>query len=150
MGNEKRCPCPQERQQTITVPFLYLSYLHRYLRTYNRLLCTNLIITTNQSGIRPGDSVTNQLIYLFIVHELINVLIVMKTCAIDLFILLRSKTFDNVWHERLIFERKQHGVTGNLLKLLTKSVSNRKKKVMLNGMDSEWGLINSRVPSVYQ
>ena len=38
------------------------------------------------------------------------------------------------------------GVTGNLLKLLENYLSNRKQRVVLNGMHSDWGLINSGVP----
>ena len=57
-----------------------------------------------------------------------------------------SKTFDEVWHEGLIFKLKQNGVTGNLLKLLENYLNNRKQRVVLNGMHSDWGLINSGVP----
>ena len=57
-----------------------------------------------------------------------------------------SKAFDKVRHERLIFKLKQNGVTGNLLKLLENYLSNRKHRVVLNGMHSDWGLINSGVP----
>ena len=57
-----------------------------------------------------------------------------------------SKAFDKVWHEGLIFKLKQNGVTGNLLKLLENDLSNRKQRVVFNGMHSDWGLINSGVP----
>ena len=57
-----------------------------------------------------------------------------------------SKAFDKVWHEGLIFKLKQNGVTGNFLKLLQNYLSNRKQRVVLNGMHSDWGLINSGVP----
>ena len=94
---------------------------------YNHLVSNNLI-TNNQSRFRPGDSVTDQLIYL--VHELLK--------SFD-----TSKAFDKVWHKGLIFKLLQNGVTGNLLKLLENYLSNR---VVLNGMHSDWGLINSGVP----
>ena len=51
-----------------------------------------------------------------------------------------------MWHEGLIFKLKQYGVTGNLLKLLENYHNNRKQRVVLNGMHSYWGLINSGVP----
>ena len=52
------------------------------------------------------------------------------------------KAFGKVW---LIFKLKQNGVTGNLLKLLVNYLSNSKQRVVLNGMHSNWGLINSSV-----
>ena len=57
-----------------------------------------------------------------------------------------SKAFDKVWHEGLIFILKQHWLTGNLLKLSENCLSNRKERMVQNGMHSEWGLINSGVP----
>ena len=57
-----------------------------------------------------------------------------------------SKAFDKVWHEGLIFKLKQNGVTGNFLKLLVNYLSNRKQRVVLNGMFSDWDFINSGVP----
>ena len=101
---------------------------------YNHPVINNLI-TNNQSGFRPGDSVTNQLIYL--VHEIFRSFDCnenLEVRSVDL-----VKAFDKVWHEGLIFKLKQNGVTGNLLKLLENYLSNRKQKVMLNGMHSDWG-----------
>ena len=40
----------------------------------------------------------------------------------------------------------QNGVTGNLLKLLENYLTNREQRVVLNGMHSDWGSINSGVP----
>ena len=37
-------------------------------------------------------------------------------------------------------------VTGNLLKMLKNNLSNREQRVVLNGMSSDWGGINSGVP----
>ena len=56
-----------------------------------------------------------------------------------------SKAFDKVWHEGLIFKLKQNGIEGVLLTVLTSYLSNR-KRVVLNGTKSEWGIIESGVP----
>ena len=82
---------------------------------YNRLVSNNLI-TNNQSGFRPGDSVTNQLIYL--VHEIFKSFDCNENLEVRSVYLDISKAFDQVWHEGLIFKLKHNGVTGNLLKLL--------------------------------
>ena len=55
------------------------------------------------------------------------------------------KAFGKVWHEGFIFKLKQNGVTGKLLKLLV-NLSNKKQRVVLNRMHSDWGLIGSGVP----
>ena len=110
---------------------------------YNQLVSNNLI-TNNQSGFRPGDSVTNQLIYL--VDEIFKSFECNENLEVRSVNLDMSKAFDEVWHEGIIFKLKQNGVTGNLLKLLENNISNRKQRVVLNGMHSDWGLINSDVP----
>ena len=110
---------------------------------YNHLVSNNLI-TNNQSGFRPGDSVTNQLIYL--AHENFKSFDCNENLEVRSVDLDMSKAFDKVRHEGLIFKLKQNGVTGNLLKLLENYLSNRKQRVVLNGMHSDWGLITSGVP----
>ena len=57
-----------------------------------------------------------------------------------------SKAFDKVWHEGLIFKLKQNGIEGKLLDLLQSYLSNRKQKVIINGVDSNWGDIKAGVP----
>ena len=110
---------------------------------YNRLVSNNLI-TNNQSGFRPGDSVTNQLIYL--VYEIFKSFDCNENLEVRSVYLDISKAFDQVWHEGLIFKLKHNGVTWNLLKLLENYPCNRKQRVLLNGMHSDWRLINSDVP----
>ena len=84
------------------------------------------LITKNQSGFRPGDSTTNQLIDL--VDEI-------------------HQAFDSkVWHDGLIFKMKQNGITGNLLKLFHNYLSNRKQRVVLNGFSYDYSSIDSGVP----
>ena len=110
---------------------------------YNHLVSNNLI-TNNLSGFRPGDSVTNQLIYL--VHETFKSFNCNENIEVRSVYLDMSKAFDKVWHEGLIFKLKQNGVTGNLLKLLENYLNNKKQRVVLNGMHSDWGLSNSGKP----
>ena len=46
------------------------------------------------------------------------------------------KAFDKVWHEGLIFKLKQSGIVGKLLAILQNYLSNRKQRVVINGMES--------------
>ena len=57
-----------------------------------------------------------------------------------------SKAFDKVWHEGLIFKLKQNGIEGKFLNLFQNYLNNRKQRVVLNGMESNWGDIKSGVP----
>ena len=110
---------------------------------YNYLISNNLI-TKKQSGFRPGDSVTNQL--LAIVNE-IHTAFNDKNCQeVRSVYLDMSKAFDKVWHEGLIFKLKQNGVEGKLLALFQNYLSNRKQRVVINGSESKWEDIKSGVP----
>ena len=65
------------------------------------------LISQNQSGFKPGDSCTNQLlsithqIYKSDGHEVRSVFIDM------------SKAFGKVWHKGLVFKLKENGTSGN-------------------------------------
>ena len=49
-----------------------------------------------------------------------------------------SKAFDKVWHEGLLFKLEHIGISGNLLNLLKRFLSNRFQQVVLNGQCSSW------------
>ena len=99
-----------------------------------RFFLDNKLITTNQSGFKPGDSYINQL--LSITHEIYK--------SFDDWLEVRSvfldicKAFDKVWHEEVIFKLEQNGISGDLLNILTDFLSNRKQRVVLNGQVSTW------------
>ena len=110
---------------------------------YNHLISNNLI-STNQSGFRPGDSCTNQLLSL--VHDIQNAFNDVNCLEVRSVYLDMSKAFDKVWHEGLIFKLKQNGVDGKLLCLLKNYLSQRVQRVLINGFESDWGDIQSGVP----
>ena len=98
-------------------------------------LTANRLITKNQSGFRPGDSTTNQLLYLVDeIHQGFDSAECFEVRAVFLDI---SKAFDKVWHDGLIFKLKQNGVSDGLLKLFQNYLSNRKQRVVLNGSHSD-------------
>ena len=109
------------------------SYLH-----------TNNLITKNQSGFRPGDSTTNQLLYLVdVLHRSFDYTESLEVRAVFLDI---SKALDKVWHNGLIFKLEQNGISGGLLQLLENYLSNRKQRVVLNNFNSQYSSIESGVP----
>ena len=114
-----------------------------FMHLYNHLIKNNLI-TKNQSGFRPGDSVTNQLIYL--VHEISKSFNCDESLEVRSVYLDMSKAFDKVWHKGLLFKLEQNGVTGKLLEFFKNYLNNREQRVALNGLFSDWGTIKSGVP----
>ena len=110
---------------------------------YNHLTKNNLI-TNNQSGFRPGDSTTNQL--LFLVHSIHKAFDHKDSRQVRAVFLDISKAFDKVWHSGLIFKLKQNGIDGKLLSLMASYLMDRKQRVVINGFSSEWGSIEAGVP----
>ena len=82
---------------------------------YNHLVENNLI-TENQSGFRPGDSVTNQLLSL--VNDIHTAFVDKYNLEVRSIYLDMSKAFD--------------------------TSHNRKQRVLINGSESDWGNIKLR------
>ena len=107
-----------------------------------RFFLDNKLISTNQSGFKPGDSCINQL--LSITHEIYKSFddgLEVRSVFLDI-----SKAFDKVWHEGVISKLKQNGISGDLLNILTDFLSNRKQRVVLNGQVCTWASVNAGVP----
>ena len=111
--------------------------LYSYLNVNNH-------ITKNQSGFRPDDSTTNQLLYL--VNEIHQAFENPKSLEVRAVFLDISKAFDKVWHKGLLFKLKQNGVSGSLLMFSQDYLNNRKQRVVLNGSYSSYSTIESGVP----
>ena len=122
------------------------NYIFEKIIVNNRYnyLNTNNLITNNQSGFRPGDSTTNQLLYL--VNEIHKAFDDPKSLEVRAVFLDISKAFDKVWHDGLLFKLNQNGISGGLLKLFENYLHNRKQRVVLNGSYSDYSLIESGVP----
>ena len=108
---------------------------------YKHFISNNLI-TKNQSGFRPGDSVTNQLIFLVDnIHSSSDINLEVRSVFLDM-----SKAFDKVWHEGLLFKLRQNGINGKLINILKIYLSNRKQRVLINCSESDRGEIEFGVP----
>ena len=102
----------------------------------------NNLISENQAGFKPGDSCVNQL--LAITHEIFSSFddnYEVRGVLLDI-----SKAFNKVWHEGIIHKLKRNRIPGNLLRLLTDFLKNRKQRVILNDQSSSWANINAGVP----
>ena len=112
---------------------------------YNSLFeffIANELISSNQSGFKPGDSCINQL--LSITHEIYKSFddgYEVRGVFLDI-----SKAFDKVWHNGLIYKLKQNGVSGNLLNSIIDFLDARKQRVVLNGQYSSWASVKAGVP----
>ena len=112
-----------------------------FLKMYNHFTSNNLI-TKNQSGFRPNDSATNQLICLVdSIHSSLDINLDVRSVFPDM-----SKAFDKVWHEGFIFKLNQNGINGKLLNLLKSYLANRLQRVLLNGSVYGWGIVESGAP----
>ena len=143
-------PVHKKDSKQIIKNYRPISLLPIFAKIFERTLFANMhnfftsngLITKNQSGFQPGESVTNQLICLVeSSHSSLDINLVVRSVFLDM-----SKAFDKVWHEGLLFKLKQNGISGKLLTLLKNYLSNRRQRVLVNGSSSQWGDIESGVP----
>ena len=116
----------------------------------DRLICNkifefyteNKLISPNQSGFKPEDSYVSQLFC--VTHDNYQSLDDgLETRAVFFNI---PKAFDKVWHEGLVFNLKQNGISVNLLNVITDFLYQRKQRVVLNGQHSPWSNVPAGVP----
>ena len=120
----------------ISLPPVFSKIFERLIfnSIYNYLL-TNKLLSPYQSGFKPGDSCSNQLIS--ITHEIFSSFDNYKSFETRGVFLDMLKAFDKVWHEGLMYKLKSFGISGNLLSLLNNFLSERFQRVILNGQTSE-------------
>ena len=105
-------------------------------------LNNNNLISSDQSGFRPGDSTINQLISITTnIFEAFEDFDETRALFLDI-----SKAFDKVWHEGLIFKLKCNGISGPLLNFFISYFKSRHQRVVLNGIQSDWKGLEAGVP----
>ena len=99
---------------------------------YNYLV-KNGLISQIQSGFRPGDSSIYQLLSVTAnIYDFFENYDETRAIFLDI-----SKAFDRVWHV-LILKLKSNGISENLLTFLKSYLSDRKQRVVLSGINSDW------------
>ena len=63
-----------------------------------------------------------------------------------LYFLTYLKPLIKVWHEGLIFKLKSNGISGPLLNFFDSYLKERRQRVVLNGIQSDWKNLESGVP----
>ena len=90
----------------------------------------------------PGDSTVNQLTYLYnTICQALDQGKEVRAVFCDI-----SKAFDRVWHAGLIHKLQAAGVCGSVLNWFKNYLSNRKQRVVLPGITSDWVYILAGVP----
>ena len=94
----------------------------------------NSLISQNQSGFKPGDSCTSQL--LSITHHIYRSFNGGR--EVQYMFLDISKPFDVIWHKGFIFKLQGNSISGRLFSTLTEFLKPKKQTVMLNGQLPSW------------
>ena len=125
-------PVHKKESKQIVKNYRPISLLPLFAKLFERILFSNMynhltsndLITKNQSGFRPGDSVTNQLIFLLDkIYSSLDINLEVRSVFLDM-----SKAFDKVWHEGLLFKLRQNGINGKL-------IVNKIKKTLLRAFN---------------
>ena len=107
-----------------------------------RFLIENNLISSNQTGFKPGDSCINQL--LSIAHKIyksFDDMFEVRGVFLDV-----SKAFDKVWHKGIIFKLKQNAFFTKLLSVLSDFLKDREQRITLDGQVSLWTGVTAGVP----
>ena len=88
-------------------------------------------LNPNQLGFRPGDSTSSQLVC--ITHTIFKVFNCNPPLNVRFVYHDISKALDRVWHDGLIYELKQCGVSGRFCSLIINFPKDRKQRTVLNG-----------------
>ena len=93
-------------------------------------------------GFVPGDSTTNQLLDIYNTFcKALDVGKEARAVFCDV-----SKAFDRVWHKGLLFKLNSVGINGTLLQWFTDYLKDRKQRVVLPEVSSDWCFIKAGVP----
>ena len=102
------------------------------------------VITTLQSGFTAGDSTVNQLVDIYNIScRALDEGKKVRAVFFDI-----SKAFDRVWHKGLLYKLHSVGITGILLEWFADYLSERKQRVVLSDVSSDWSTLEAGVPRV--
>ncbi|MEW8547283.1 MAG: reverse transcriptase domain-containing protein, partial [Candidatus Thiodiazotropha sp.] len=102
----------------------------------------NNLFCIEQHGFIKGKSCVTQLLeFMEDITEAID-----QGLEVDVIYLDFSKAFDKVPHKRLLRKISGYGIKGNVLNWISEFLSNRKQRVIINGISSDWRNVTSGIP----
>lgn len=101
---------------------------------------TEAYLCQNQFAYRPGGSCINALLKMQ--YNILNALDNPRNKAVRLFAMDFSKAFDNVKHHLLAEKMKTSPLSPHMVNWYIGFLSNRRQRVLYNGMVSEWKEVN--------
>ena len=110
-------------------------------QVYQYLTANNLFVH-NQHGFISGKSCLTQLLHAMN-HWTTSL---DQNIPVDILYLDFQKAFDSVPHYRLFVKLDAYGIRGKLLDWIKLFLVNRRQKVVLNGVSSNWSTVHSGVP----
>ncbi|MES9994044.1 MAG: reverse transcriptase family protein [Candidatus Thiodiazotropha sp.] len=144
------CPVPKTGDLSKASNYRPISLLNSEAKLFEKLIFKylfnhfrdNNLLSSLQSGFLPGDSTVNQLTYLYnTFSEALDCGKEVRAVFCDI-----SKAFDRVWHAGLLHKLEAAGVTGEVLNWFKNYLSDRKQRVILPGVTSDWASIRAGVP----
>ena len=102
----------------------------------------NHILSCHQHGFRPGRSCLTQLLEYF--QELEDA--IEEKDVVDVIYLDCKKAFDTVPHQCLLNKLKAVGIGGDVWRWIQAFLGNRKQRVSIRGIHSDWLDVWSGVP----
>ena len=145
-------PVHKEKDKQLINNYRPVSLLPIFGKMFERIIFNNIyryldehnLLNPNQSGFRAKDSCVYQL--LEITHNIFSSFDCDSTLETRAVFLDISKAFDKFLHAGLIFKLQSMGVSGNLLKLMNRFLSERYRRILLNWQPSEWASIKAGIP----
>ena len=118
---------------------VFETVVHRQLYEY---LESHKLLNPAQSGFRPFHNTQD------VILKTINdwKLAMDKGKIVGTVIIDRSKAFDSIDHSPLLAKLSAYGVCGTDLTWFTNYLNDRKQRVVLSGVASEWGSVTNGVP----
>ena len=102
----------------------------------------NKLINDSQHGVRSGRSyVTNLLTFFVDLTKIID-----EGGCVDVIYLDFCKGFDYVPHQRLLLQLQMHGIGIKICNWIGNWLRNRKKRVVVNSVISDWLTVTGGVP----
>jgi hypothetical protein len=142
-------PIPKKGKKTLPESYRPISLTSIICKILESIICEkvnefveeNKLITKNQHGFTRNRSCSTNLLEFYgkIYGEFD------EGRAIDIIYLDFKKAFDKVNHELLINKIKSIGITGKINKWIANWLKNRKQRVIINGVKSEWSDVTSGV-----